>query len=121
MTKTKKDKNQIESNNEIIAIFMGQYQAGQEKQWDYDWSWSCLMEVIDKIETIEELDRNKSVDNNERMCNPYRIDIINRNMVEILRFGEDQIAFIDNQYLTKKEAIYLAVVKFIEWYNEKSK
>jgi hypothetical protein len=81
----------------------------------YHESWDWIMQVVTAIEQLEEHDRNHFSGKPEgpRTCNPYRVDIINRNMVEIIYFGEDSIVLIDNPELTKIEAVYEACFQFI--------
>jgi hypothetical protein len=89
------------------------YNFALENQ-EYNRSWSWIMPVIDKIENLEEIDRNKSFDANgtaPRYCTPYRVDIINRNMVEILAFGEDLMSSADFLKPPKEDYMF-GVVEF---------
>jgi len=86
-------------------------------KWHDDWAW--LMQLVEKIESLEEYDRQ--IKNQKVKCTPYRVDILGRNMVEVLAFGEDSICLINENGLTKMEAIYKAVIEFIKFYNEHEK
>lgn len=134
------EKQIIQEGNKLIAEFLGwtfrtpdkhningvwekskeyNYDLAYELQFHFDWYY--LMSVVEHIENLEEADRNQSPNTNEtvpRYCNPYRVDILGRNVVEILAFGEDSIAMINNDQYTKIEAVWLACVEFVKWYNK---
>jgi hypothetical protein len=72
---------------------------------DYNW----LMEVVCKIESIE--------DGNN--CAKYNF-IIEQSFIEIIdNHTSEEIIKLDRG--TKKEAIYNACIEFIKWYNQQSK
>ena len=111
-------------NNKLIADFMGLnlYQGvwrkstlATEKQickennlkFHSDWNW--LMEVVEKIESIE--------------YGIYQVDILQ----EGCKILERCRLLIDNRVgklesdTTKIESVYLACVEFIKWYNNQNK
>ncbi len=88
----------------------------REDKMQFSSDWNLLMEVVDRIESLKEQDRQVSRHN---IVTPYRVDIINRNMVEILAYGEDLIASSIDQRLNRIEAVYTATLNFIKWYNIK--
>ena len=105
-------------NNKLIAEFMGNRNylynndkssmyfiltntAGEELIVNYDNDWGLLMEVVEKIESLGYKINNFSINN-------------------YIYIGKDDVAsvIINEPNLTKKEAFYQAVVKFVNWYNE---
>lgn len=130
------DKSEIIEGNKVIAKFLNlndgwSFHKDDEERFNYPYSlvnpkgytkfyddWNCLMDVVEKIETLEENDRQKNPDKTKSVCTPYRIDILGRNVVEVIAFGEDSIFLINKDGLTKREAVYRAVVEFIKWYNK---
>ena len=66
--------------------------------------WNSLMEVVEKIESLGYKINNFSINN-------------------YIYIGKDDVAsvIINEPNLTKKEAFYQAVVKFVNWYNEQNK
>ena len=80
----------------------------------YHYSWDWLIPVVEKIESIEKPRK----DNPSYNYTPFRVDQINRNMVEILEDGEISRSFVGEENLTKIQALYKAIVNFIHWYNE---
>jgi len=74
----------------------------------YHSSWNWLMPVVEKINTIDSYAYNFVI----RACN-VRIDIPREGNLIVL----ETETTVDNQI----KAVYEAVVKFIEWYNEKNK
>lgn len=129
------EKSEIIEGNKLIAKFVNlnqgwsyhqddesreQYPHSQLKpnaytRWHDDWTW--LMQLLERIEALEEYDRQ--LKNREVKCTPYRVDILGRNVVEVLAFGEDSICLINKDGLTKMEAVYKAVIEFIKFYNER--
>lgn len=123
----------IIKNNKLIAQFMGGKLNGELSfriaqndifipncgvvRWDtvetgkgpvikYHESWDWLMPVVEKIESIE----NYSVD----ITKGYTRIFICLNTEDRYRHG-NQIAYCS--ILNKIEATYIAVIKFIKWYN----
>lgn len=102
-------------NNKIIAEFLGfdilsndRYNYQGEittslPEFNSDWSW--LMVVVEKIESIYE--------------NRFVIEISD-NMCEITGFEVDNNPKIYKCGSNKKEAVYMACVEFIKWYNQQS-
>ena len=104
-------------NNKIIVEFMKwdilndmTYSKATKGKWveldklKFHSNWNWLMEVVEKIESLG-----------------YWIEILG-GVHNVCRIGitnniEDFI-YLDNE--TKIEAVYMAVVEFIKWYNEKS-
>ena len=118
----------METDNRLIAEFMGfELQNNPNERWfnqwftketlnkpynsrieilhfDTDWNW--LMEVVEKIENIED----------ENRCSKYNFEMV-QTFVEIIdNNNSDTIVEIDKN--TKIQATYKAVVEFIKWYNE---
>ena len=80
-----------------------------ELKYHEDWNW--LMEVVEKIESLEIFDR------------------MGRFNINTKNFDENYTSFItdkDEDFIqcegeTKIEAVYSAVVEFIKWYNNQNK
>ena len=80
-----------------------------ELEFHSDWNW--LMEVVEKIESLEIFDR------------------MGRFNINTKNFDENYTSFItdkDEDFIqcegeTKIEAVYSAVVEFIKWYNNQNK
>ena len=103
--------------NKIIAEFMGYikntpskdfFQHPTEKNrydrieflsYDSDWNW--LMEVVEKIESLG-----------------YRIEIV-KHIGRIYLSNKETIIISENT--PKIEAVYIACVEFIKWYNNQNK
>lgn len=47
------EKSEIVEKDILIAEFMNVYSKGQVPKFDYSWSWSCLMLVVEKIEATK--------------------------------------------------------------------
>lgn len=118
----------IEHINEVIGIFMGGvkqvipqgglhgYKEGTVL-WmylfsnnpdavtylDYHTSWEWLMDVVEKIEAMG-----------------YKFQICRRR-AEIKRDVEYLSIILSAKEETKKEAVYSAVYRFIQWYNQQTK
>ena len=118
-------------NNKIIAEFMGweiknystpisdivtPYGQLTETQLKFNSDWNWLMEVVEKIESLEDTERFE----------------ITNSGVNITHYQTKEVKFIYNGYHTNKgmylltekavdtkiEAVYMAVVEFIKWYNK---
>lgn len=73
-------------------------------------SWDWLMPVVEKIEDTKADEHYY-----------FKFDMINRNEVEIT-YEDNSVFFIDSfKTKNKKEAVWLAVVEFIKWYNKQVK
>lgn len=105
----------IIENNKLIDLFMdnkgieipvydqnGNRISTEYRPIEYNNSWNMLMLTVDKIESLG-----------------YMVSIINKNVSMSLINDCDHTVHISAT--TKKEAIYLAIVDFIEWYNNKYK
>ena len=126
------DQKQIEKNNELIALFMGNEVTGpgipmgiwfkdrqdfiqfSDLKYHSDWNW--LMEVVEKIESIKDPHHG------------YFGVYISSNSCTIqgTRFRSDKIEeppvyFNDTILSSKIERTYIAAVMFIKWYNENKK
>ncbi len=114
-------KEEILENNIIIAEFMGWIKTeikheyyNKNDNWvdigvlnarsfsyNHDWNW--LMEVVEKIESLK--------------C-PIYISGNNCQIYERIGWGEHIGWHIDSYGKNKLEATYLAIIKFIKWYNQ---
>jgi len=81
--------------------------TAEQTKFHKDWNW--LMEVVDKIESLND--------------GAYDVNIL-KNGTEIINYSETTIV-ISNvcniSYENKIEHTYSAVVEFIKWYNEQNK
>lgn len=110
----------IEEKNRIIAEFMGATFYEDTKHWYdeeggymgelnllYDKEWSWLMDVVDKIETIND--------------GAFDVNIL-KNGTQIFEYSANGRDIVDNvgriSYENKIEHTYQAIVEFIEWYNK---
>ena len=116
-------------NNKIIAEFMKwdilndmTYSKATKGKWieldklKFHSNWNLLMEVVEKIESLEDTERFE----------------ITNSGVNITHYQTKEVKFIYNGYHTNKgmylltekavdtkiEAVYMAVVEFIKWYNK---
>ena len=117
-----------EETNKLIAEFLGlQLEQDQERLYinglgtklinetfNKDWNW--LMEAVENIESLEDTERFE----------------ITNSGVNITHYQTKEVKFIYNGYHTNKgmylltekavdtkiEAVYMAVVEFIKWYNK---
>lgn len=90
---------------DIDGMFsVGYLLAPSNLMYHSDWNW--LMEVVEKIENMED----------ENRCSKYNFEMV-QTFVEIIdNNNSDTIVEIDKS--TKIQATYKAVVEFIKWYNE---
>ena len=104
-------------NNKLIAEFLGYIDNGCSEdgflihpitnydveisslKYHEDWNW--LMEVVEKIESLG-----------------YRIEIV-KHICRIYLSNKETIIISENT--PKIEAVYIACVEFIKWYNNKNK
>jgi len=119
-------KEEILENNDIIAKFMGgkyetnlpfeyiktgwtntpandNQQIAQSHQFKYNFSWNWLMPVVEKIESFK---------------HPVYICGNNCQIYEKKSWGKDIGWFTDSYGRDKLEAVYLAIIDFINWYNQ---
>jgi hypothetical protein len=89
------------------GIFFEQGYMTSELMYDTDWNW--LMDVVDKIESIED--------------GQYDVNIL-KNGTQIINYIAGGILIFDNvgeiSYSEKIEHVYQAVIKFIKWYEQNS-
>jgi hypothetical protein len=82
--------------------------------YDNDWNW--LMEVVEKIESLEFYPKNST-------CigfDSFGVEI-NKNRCDITRYGDFTSHLLQSNGNTRMETVYNAVLDFIKWYNEQSK
>ena len=107
----------ILKNNKLIAEFLGYIDNGCSEdgflihpitnydveisslKYHEDWNW--LMEVVEKIESLG-----------------YRIEIV-KHICRIYLSNKETIIISENT--PKIEAVYIACVEFIKWYNNQNK
>lgn len=105
----------MEENNKLIAVFMGRVIPEEQLEFldenptthYYHSNWNWLMEVVDKIESIE--------------GGIFNVNIL-RNGTQVTHINAVEYFIINNvaeiNYSEKIDHVYDAVVKFIKWYNE---
>ena len=94
-------------NNKLIAKFMGYDKKSYLTKEDYIYhnSWDWLMPVIEKIE-------------NSKECFSFEIK---ESFVFISSNGHNFIHHWNySEYSSKIEAVYMAVIDFIKWYNDEN-
>lgn len=104
-------------NNIKLATFMNE-KVDDQGMGGYDWddleyhcSWDWLMPVVEKVMEL------CSSNNPERFCHKFFIGVTSIN----IKMERNRVfTHIDQYYIeqTKMEAIYKAMVEFVEWYNE---
>jgi len=112
--------NTVEENNILLDNFMGskgEYIShkdiwggevwGSYKPNTYNSNWNLLMEVVEKIETVTDINSNGCF---------MVLESIGFNAKFI--FDDGTRILKDSKGETKIEAIYNACVEFIKWYNE---
>lgn len=107
-------------DNKLIAEFMGYKKSigvtyhkknkiVTEKSFKYDTDWNWLMQVVDKIESIDD--------------GEYDVNIL-KNGTQIINYKAGGVVICDNvgqiSYSEKIEHVYQAAVNFIKWYNEQN-
>ncbi len=125
----------------VIAEFMGEKiskskigieaPAGFDLLFQYHSSWSWIMPVVIKIESlsiscladvgyrsasVKKIDCRFIVDIRDVQCKIHRISSIKTNENE-----ENFLGIEDFIGIRKIDSVYMAVVKFIEWYNDQQK
>lgn len=91
------------------VLFLGEL-VGLEKLKYHD-SWDWLMEVVERIESSTKVYEFNISFNDVDKCHFCEITPSNKNTFYIIYTTAE----------TKIEAVYKAVLMFIEWYNEQSK
>lgn len=108
---------QIIEKNKLIAEFMGAKMIVEDyyginiikfpdestkdlNGLKYHSSWEWLMDAVDKIQILRERFNNPKLE--------YGLTLIN---------AMDRWLYVQHKSLSKKEAVWLAVVEFIKWYN----
>ena len=115
----------METNNKIIAEFMGNRNylynndksaryfiltntAGEELIVNYDNDWGLLMEVVEKIESLD--------------SGIYTLIFQQKSCLIWNNDKGEELEFFNSSFKaeTKIEAVYNACLEFIKWYNENS-
>jgi hypothetical protein len=124
----------ILENNKLIAEFMGgkntargyfipywclvnmdSIELGKGKITEYHKSYDWLMPVVEKIESLKSPD-------GQCAGNYFCMILGNGISIELPNKEKDiLICSTEQKKLTKIEAVYLGVVKFIKWYNKNEK
>ena len=122
----------METNNKIIAEFMGYIKHTQTKaylttdgyfherdlKFHKDWNW--LMEVVEKIENlkpIEFLSGRNWIGFDVKIYKTFNTQT-NYCTIKYLKDGGDMTISNGFSKINKIEAVYNACVEFIKWYNE---
>ena len=119
-----------QENNKMIAEFMNYPDLGTEGDFSYlkyHTSWDWLMLVVEKIESIELNDSNST--NYYDVCiMPDAVliglqsdDLENPLILINKSEGVGSINHHVHLFEKKRDAVYNAVVEFIEWYNEQNR
>jgi len=107
-------------NNKLIAEFMNHYEnmGNLGLQYHSDWNW--LMEVVEKLESMEIEVRMKSHFNTTLKHTLYQTQICYDLEHKNCEPTHLYLSYND-AYKNRKDSIYNAVVEFIKWYNENNK
>jgi hypothetical protein len=84
---------------------------GKVLKFHNDWNW--LMEVVEKIESLEFYPKNST-------CigfDSFGVEI-NKKRCDITRYGDFTLNLLQGNGSTRIESVYNACVEFIKWYNE---
>lgn len=114
-------------NNKIIAEFMGwdilsnmTYSKVTKGKWivldklKFHSNWNWLMELVEKIESINEA--------NDEYYSDYSFTVTNFIQNWTAGFiSRENVEIVNVEGLTKIEAVYNACLEFIKWYNEQNK
>jgi hypothetical protein len=76
-----------------------------EKGLSYDCSWNWLMSVVEKIRNVE-------------ICSNFNINVGCDSLIET-EYPHIEFEQYCNSKISTLEAVYITVVNFIKWYNEK--
>ena len=108
-------------DNKLIADFMGSkvttnnyfvngmYQTLKDEELKYNSDWNWLMEVVEKIESLTDINSNGCF---------MVLESIGFNAKFI--FDDGTRILKDNKGESKIEAVYNACIEFIKWYNEQN-
>lgn len=86
----------------------------EDLKFNSDWNW--LMEVIEKIESLEYLNKNSTSEG----FDSFGIEI-NKNRCDITQYGDFTHHLLQGNGKTRIESTYNACLEFIKWYNEQNK
>lgn len=114
-------------NNKLIDDFMNQMPVGDIK-YDYHQDWNALIPVVEKIESlkVETIELEDDIYDDREVTYVFSVEIqnnicmINRDVLPQY-YGTEQdflSTYSGISELTKIEAVYETIIKFIEWYNE---
>jgi len=123
--------NNIQENNKLIAEFMGLTIITDEISWfdtnykalkKYNEFWGNLMPVVEKIEELDLKEQYYSWEDEEGKnynFEGFSVDIEGNSCYIWLNWSLDPAKLISQATeKTKIEAVYKAVLGFIEWYNK---
>lgn len=109
-------KEEVIEGNKLIDKFNEFYLKNlgfSDTELNYNTSWSCLMPVVEKIELVE-----------NDYGRVFGVHITNNHCtIQITNFTLDKITVELSHYFSslygnsKIEAVWLAIVEFIKWYN----
>ena len=101
-------------NNKLIEDFLKSKVSPFKKHIlnkDYHNSWDLLMPVVEKIESMYDIDKNKFFVEISTGCSIFSI--------KRESFFEDESTICLTRYAdTKLEATHCAIIEFIKWYNK---
>jgi hypothetical protein len=106
-------------NNKLIAKFMNHYEnmGNIGLQYHSDWNW--LMEVVEKLESMEIEVRMNSHFNTTLKYTLYQTQICYDLKHKNCESTHLYLSYND-AYKNRKDSIYNAVVEFIKWYKTKN-
>ena len=108
----------VGSIGQEVGVFTGiktEYFKYEDLKFHSDWNW--LMEVVEKIERLEDLERFEITNHSVNITyyqskeNKFILNLNHRNNGLYLMGGENTVN-------TKIQAVYNACLEFIKWYNE---
>lgn len=118
-------------NNKLLADFLGGYEIDEYE--DFNTDWNCLMEVVEKIESLgssEVMDRKiysrfeiygNHIQLDWRRDNQdlLRLEVCQKKMLTHKGYSCKEYKRIDiEKNITRIEALYIACVEFVKWYNK---
>lgn len=108
---------QIIEGNKSIDEFMDNWLTNRgfsETELNYNSDWNCLMKVVEKIESIKI----------PQIAYGFELNMLGKRCVTFSNSsnGKDVVVvglhnYNKNIFYTKLQAVWLAVVEFIKWYN----
>lgn len=116
----------MKETNKLIAEFMSDKYSEHARRYEYSYSWDWLMPVVEKIESLDLSEYGytwKGIDGEIQYNNGSIYVEIERNRCWIYMnlqldpphtFNEKTY---NTKFPTKIEAVYSAVIEFIEYYN----